>query len=524
LRALRNAIENYSDAEKVAVEAAAALRKAEEDRLAAERAAEAARLAAEAAEKKKLAEEEALRLIGLKRAEEERLAAEAEARRKKTEESRVSAEKSGDAARLAVEAAEKKRLAEEEALRLAALKRAEEERLAAEAEARRKKAEEDRLAAEKSAEEARLAAEAAAKKKIEDRREVSMQTEEAEPKPEQKPEPKPEPKPQPKPEAKPEPKPEQKPEPDTERVKLTFTTPGGEKTVWAIERPLGVNFEKGHLPMKVTSVNQYSHAEELGIQIGWILHTIDDSYDVTKVQDFNAGYRDLARATSRLSVVTRESSQKRMNAKLSEEARAEQERIFAYSQSLENAEKATRVKLEFTTPQGQKIVWATRHPLGVNFEKGHLPMKVTSINRGSHAEELGIQKDWILHKIDDQLDVSKVLDFKQGYDLVRKSTTRLNLSRTDSEKKIMWLKLVFLTEHGEHTEWATRGPLGLNFQKEHLPMTVTSVNRGSHAEELGIKKDWILKSIDDTDVSEVKSFKHGYNLLVEGTRKFADQS
>jgi hypothetical protein len=91
----------------------------------------------------------------------------------------------------------------------------------------------------------------------------------------------------------------------------------------------------------------------------------------------------------------------------------------------------------------------------------------------------------------------------------------------ESERMKTHLKLVFLTGDGELTIWASRSPLGVKFGQGVLPMTVSGVTAGGHAEELGIQQDWILKCVDHTDVYGVREFDQGFGILLDGTKKFA---
>lgn len=59
-------------------------------------------------------------------------------------------------------------------------------------------------------------------------------------------------------------------------------------------------------------------------------------------------------------------------------------------------------------------------------------------------------------------------------------------------------------------------PIGLKYTKTH-PVVVTEVIGSSHAEELGVKKGWALKKIDDKDL-EGKDLEYIYETLYESTR------
>jgi hypothetical protein len=83
------------------------------------------------------------------------------------------------------------------------------------------------------------------------------------------------------------------------------------------------------------------------------------------------------------------------------------------------------------------------------------------------------------------------------------------------------VKLTWITDGGDRTVYATKRPLGVNFDKGHMPMTVMSLNPDSHAVELGILRDWTLKSVDDVDVSGAQSFDDGFSILIRAMQQIA---
>jgi hypothetical protein len=91
--------------------------------------------------------------------------------------------------------------------------------------------------------------------------------------------------------------------------------------------------------------------------------------------------------------------------------------------------------------------------------------------------------------------------------------------KMEKEEKQVQLKLVFDTEFGDETVWATRGPLGVNFDMEDVPLMVIGVDEGSHGEEIGIMMDWILKSVDDVDVYDAEDVDEAFGIFTQGIRK-----
>lgn len=65
---------------------------------------------------------------------------------------------------------------------------------------------------------------------------------------------------------------------DAEGFPLVFATQFGDKTVWALRKPLGLEFAK-KLPVQITRIE--GHSKELGIQVGWLLKSINRR-DLTK--------------------------------------------------------------------------------------------------------------------------------------------------------------------------------------------------------------------------------------------------
>jgi hypothetical protein len=79
------------------------------------------------------------------------------------------------------------------------------------------------------------------------------------------------------------------------------------------------------------------------------------------------------------------------------------------------------------------------------------------------------------------------------------------------------LKLDFETPTGMRTVWAKRKPLGMVFEKV-APIKVNQERPESHALELGIKEGWILKKVNDTDIS-VMLFAQQDTILKENMAK-----
>jgi len=66
-------------------------------------------------------------------------------------------------------------------------------------------------------------------------------------------------------------------------VEMVFDAEGEEKTVRVFKRPLGAEFSKRSLrPTKVSKVDYRSYAWNLGIEVGWVLKSVDGEDVIAK--------------------------------------------------------------------------------------------------------------------------------------------------------------------------------------------------------------------------------------------------
>jgi tetratricopeptide (TPR) repeat protein len=85
---------------------------------------------------------------------------------------------------------------------------------------------------------------------------------------------------------------------------------------------------------------------------------------------------------------------------------------------------SSQVTLTWGTPAGDRVIYARKGQLGVNFDKSTMPMAVTSINPGTQAEDLGVEVGWTLKGVD-STDVSGVRNFNDGFNtLIRALNTK----------------------------------------------------------------------------------------------------
>jgi hypothetical protein len=140
----------------------------------------------------------------------------------------------------------------------------------------------------------------------------------------------------------------------------------------------------------------------------------------------------------------------------------------------------------------KKTVFATRKPLGLLFDS-EAPIRVTG-DRDGHGFDLGVRKGWVLAAIN-YVDV-QWMTFDEQSRLLHSEVGKLPGS----------IPLTFATPEGEmKTAWASQKPLGLIFEQNELPVTISAV-RG-HSKDIGIQVGWVLHSVNYKVVSELNSYE-----------------
>merc|ERR1712185_880272 len=145
--------------------------------------------------------------------------------------------------------------------------------------------------------------------------------------------------------------------------------------------------------------------------------------------------------------------------------------------------------LTFQTGEKETTVYALRKPLGLVFEKRQ-PIKINE-NKEGHGKDLGIRKGWILTHVNNVNVLS--MPFQEADDLLHAAINKLP---GDHIIPMRW----DTGDGQEITVFARRKPLGLVFERGVLPIKITMESRG-HGKDLGIRVGWILKSINNIDVS-----------------------
>lgn len=147
----------------------------------------------------------------------------------------------------------------------------------------------------------------------------------------------------------------------SEGLRITLAAPGGQaKTVIATMRPLGMVFQKVP-PFRVNTVEPAGHVEDLGIQVGW---------EVKQVGTVALRWLTLVEAEADLA---------------------------AARQAI--ASLPVRLQMVVQAPGGDRqTVVLTAAPVGMEFNPWP-PFDVTRVTAFSHAENLGVQKDWLVRRV-----------------------------------------------------------------------------------------------------------------------------
>merc|ERR1712232_1169212 len=114
------------------------------------------------------------------------------------------------------------------------------------------------------------------------------------------------------------------------------------------------------------------------------------------------------------------------------------------------------VPLVWDTAHGQRTVYATKKPLGVQF-RAEFPLKVKREPEG-HGKDIGIQMGWILRSVN-SIDVTAMTDIGRVNEILYREVGEKTVP-LESFKEPAPVALVWDTPHGERTVYATKKPLG----------------------------------------------------------------
>jgi len=148
--------------------------------------------------------------------------------------------------------------------------------------------------------------------------------------------------------------------------------------------------------------------------------------------------------------------------------------------------------LTWVTDWGEETVHAIKKPLGLIFEK-QTPIMITREKDG-HGKDVGIQVGWILKKINN-VDITK-MDFEEADALLHAEVDKLPGG--------IHIPLRWDTGDGDVTVWAFKKPLAVTYQGR-LPIKITKETEG-HGKDIGIEVGWVLKSVNNIDITKETSF------------------
>lgn len=150
-------------------------------------------------------------------------------------------------------------------------------------------------------------------------------------------------------------------------VPITFDAGGSSQIVLVTAKPLGMIFSKV-APITVMSLRQGSHAEQLGVQAGWVMKKV--------------GTEDVSGMT----------------------VEAAADIVQRACKDLPQAENS--VVIVFDENGTEQTVIASRTPFGATLMK-QAPLTISRVTAGSHADKLRVKPGWTVKSIRGQ-DVSKM--------------------------------------------------------------------------------------------------------------------
>eukprot|EP00404_Azadinium_spinosum_P007460 CAMPEP_0180450158 /NCGR_PEP_ID=MMETSP1036_2-20121128/18095_1 /TAXON_ID=632150 /ORGANISM="Azadinium spinosum, Strain 3D9" /LENGTH=238 /DNA_ID=CAMNT_0022456591 /DNA_START=103 /DNA_END=819 /DNA_ORIENTATION=+ len=143
----------------------------------------------------------------------------------------------------------------------------------------------------------------------------------------------------------------------------------------------------------------------------------------------------------------------------------------------------------------QTPVTFKRSPTGMIFNNS-MPIIIDNVFRDGYAESLGVQKNWNLVAIDGQ----KLQGMSFEGAVAKMESALKALPRVKEEAHF-----VFKTKNPDETRGVviTSAPAGFTYN-HCMPITISSVSPGGHADRLGVQANWILSMVNQQDVTCVK--------------------
>jgi hypothetical protein len=153
------------------------------------------------------------------------------------------------------------------------------------------------------------------------------------------------------------------------------------------------------------------------------------------------------------------------------------------------------VKIVFESDGEDHEVHFTHKPVGLVFKASkinqRLPLVVEATNAGTR--QLGVQPGWVLKSVNGWDTSGKT--YEQVTEFMAPRVQKLPFH----EKFQNGLRMVFESNGEQHEVCFTHKPLGLALSPE-LPWIVRSTSDA--AQELGVQKGWVLKSVFEDIISE----------------------
>merc|ERR1711988_1320611 len=175
------------------------------------------------------------------------------------------------------------------------------------------------------------------------------------------------------------------------------------------------------------------------------------------------------------------------------------------------------VPLIWETTNGERAVYVTRRPLGVQF-RAEFPLKVKREPVG-HSKELGIEMGWIL-KCVNGIDVTRMTDIGKVNEILYREVGEKTLSveqwndalvESEFPAPSKGIPLKWDTPRGPRTVYATKKPLGVQFSAE-FPLKIKRSPVG-HGKDLGLEVGWILTSVNGIDVTAMTDISKVSEIL-----------
>jgi len=174
----------------------------------------------------------------------------------------------------------------------------------------------------------------------------------------------------------------------------------------------------------------------------------------------------------------------------------------------------TGVPLIWDTPCGERTVYATKKPLGVQF-RAEFPLRVKREPEG-HGKEIGVEVGWILKRVNG-IDVMAMTDIRRVNEILYREVGEKTVPVEEWNQKAMeeqWIKgipLIWDTPKGRRVVYATKKPLGVQFRAE-FPLTIKREPEG-HGKEIGLQVGWVLVEVNGTDVTAMTDINKVNEIL-----------